>query len=349
VKNFKILSIIGVLAIVTILSLTFWIGCGSDDPNEPGTSYSSAPPPDVLERVKAIQEKHTSKLMEKPEIVGTAIGLDKDGNPAIYVLTEKAGVAGIPKELDSVPVVVEVSGKIRAFGNPDKVVKSAIDPKARWDRPVPIGVSTGNANENSAGTIGCRVKDSDGNVYALSNNHVYARENKADIGEEVLQPGRYDGGKTPEDVIGTLSAFKPIIFSPTASNDIDAAIALSNTTLLGNSTPSNGYGTPSSNPVSPSINMKVMKYGRTTGQTSGKIYLINATVNVGYDSGTARFVKQIIITPGSFSKPGDSGSLIVRQSDKRPVGLLFAGSSSFTVANPITTVLNYFKVSIDGQ
>jgi len=294
-------------------------------------------------------------LMEKPEIVGTAIGLDKDGNPAIYVLTEKAGVAGIPKELDSVPVIVEVSGKIRAFGNPDKVVKSTIDPTAKWPRPVPIGVSTGNANENSAGTIGCRVKDSDGNVYALSNNHVYARENEATIGENVLQPGRYDGGKTPEDVIGTLYAFKPIIFLTTASNDIndindiDAAIALSDTGSLGNSTPSNGYGTPSSNPVSPTINMKVMKYGRTTGQTSGEIYLINATVNVGYDSGTARFVGQIIITPGSFSKPGDSGSLIVRQSDKRPVGLLFAGSSSFTVANPITTVLNYFKVSIDGQ
>jgi len=288
-------------------------------------------------------------LMEKPEIVGTAIGLDKDGNPAIYVLTEKAGVAGIPKELDSVPVVVEVSGKIRAFGNPDKVAKSAIDPKARWDRPVPIGVSTGNANENSAGTIGCRVKDNNSNVYALSNNHVYARENKANIGEEVLQPGVYDGGKTPGDVIGTLSDFKTIDFSTTASNDIDAAIALSNTTLLGNSTPSNGYGKPSSSPVSPSINMEVMKYGRTTGQTSGKIYLINATVNVGYDSGTARFVKQIIITPGSFSKPGDSGSLIVRQSDKRPVGLLFAGSSSFTVANPITAVLDYFGVTIDDQ
>ena len=346
-KNFKILSIIGVLAIVTILSLTFWIGCGSDDPNEPGTSYSSAPPPDVLERVKAIQEKHTDKLMEKPEIVGTAIGLDKDGNPAIYVLTEKAGVAGIPKELDSVPVVVEVSGKIRAFGNPDKVVKSETNPYW-WPRPVPIGVSTGNANENSAGTIGCRVKKGN-NVYALSNNHVYARENKADIGEKVLQPGVYDGGKDPDDAIGTLSDFKTIDFSPTASNDIDAAIALSNTTLLGNSTPSNGYGKPSSTPVPPSINMKVMKYGRTTGQTSGKIYLINATVNVGYDSGTAKFVKQIIITPGSFSKPGDSGSLIVRQSDKGPVGLLFAGSSSFTVANPIKTVLDYFGVTIDSQ
>jgi hypothetical protein len=94
-----------------------------------------------------------------------------------------------------------------------------------------------------------------------------------------------------------------------------------------------------------------MKYGRTTGQTKGRITGINATVNVGYDSGTARFVNQIIIQPGSFSAGGDSGSLIVVQKGadaRKPVGLLFAGSPLITIANPITAVLERFNVVIDG-
>ncbi len=215
-------------------------------------------------------------------------------------------------------------------------------------RPAPIGVSTGHPNI-TAGTIGCRVKDAKGNVYALSNNHVYADENKASIGDNVLQPGPYDGGENPRDAIGTLADFEPIVFSTSASNTIDAAIALSSTANLGNATPDDGYGTPNSTTAEVYVNQRVQKYGRTTGLTSGRIAGVNATVNVGYDSGTARFVSQIVIRGGGFSAGGDSGSLIVTQSGNNPVGLLFAGSSSMTVANPIDAVLSRFGVTVDGQ
>jgi hypothetical protein len=100
------------------------------------------------------------------------------------------------------------------------------------------------------------------------------------------------------------------------------------------------------------VGLRVMKYGRTTGQTKGRIYAINATVNVNYGlQGTARFIQQIVITPGSFSAGGDSGSLIVVErgsNARKPVGLLFAGSPSVTIANPIGLVLERFGVSIDG-
>jgi len=99
--------------------------------------------------------------------------------------------------------------------------------------------------------------------------------------------------------------------------------------------------------------MPVMKYGRTTGFTHGQVYAIDATLNVRYDSGWARFVHQIVITPGTFSAGGDSGSLIVvdgvGEDTQKPVGLLFAGSSSYTIASPIDDVLAYFGVTIDGQ
>jgi len=201
----------------------------------------------------------------------------------------------------------------------------------------------------TAGTIGCRVKDASGKVYALSNNHVYAYENRASIGDNVLQPGSYDGGTDPRDAIGTLTAFERISFSRFARNSIDAAIALCPVANLSNSTPAGSYGIPTITTTPATIDLAVMKHGRTTGLTTGKVYATNATINVSYDSGVARFVNQIVITPGTFSAGGDSGSLVVTEDGNHPVGLLFAGSSSYTIANPIDPVLSRFNVKIDGQ
>jgi hypothetical protein len=314
-----------------------------------------------VQAAMAVQDRHTDFLLRQPGIVGTATGLTQDGRPAVLVLVESfegARAAVIPGFLDGVPVVVKVTGEIKALakgGTPGPPGGSggtdgcSADPTTRFPRPVPIGVSTGHP-DITAGTIGARVTDGT-HVYALSNNHVYADENRASIGDDALQPGSYDGGSNPADAIGTLADFEPIVFSTTASNTIDSALVQSSTDELGNATPCNGYGLPRTATASPAINLNVIKYGRTTGQTKGRVTGINATVNVGYDSGTARFVNQIIIQPGSFSAGGDSGSLIVVQKGadaRKPVGLLFAGSPLVTIANPITAVLERFHVVIDG-
>ena len=216
---------------------------------------------------------------------------------------------------------------------------------------MPIGISTGNQGECSAGTIGARVK-SGTTTYALSNNHVYARENSAPLGSNVLQPGRYDlnCASGSNALLGKLSKFVKITFSTSASNKVDAAIAAASTTNLGRSTPSDGYGTPRASIVAAALNQTVRKYGRTTGLTTGSVVGLNATVNVGYSHGTARFVGQIIIRgSGQFSKAGDSGSLIV-DANRHPVGLLFAGSSNgYTIANQIGQVLTALGVSVDGS
>jgi hypothetical protein len=271
---------------------------------------------------------------------------------------EYGGVPGIPEKVEGVPVRPLVTGKIYALPKPPWAGGGGgeeVDPTSRFDRPVPIGVSTGHP-DITAGTIGCRVVDGASNVYALSNNHVYANSNSATIGDDVIQPGTFDGGSLPDDYIGTLSAFVEIDFEG-GDNTVDAAIASSTTSLLGNATPSDGYGKPKSTTVAAYLNQKVKKYGRTTGLTKGQVYAINATVNVNYGGpGTARFVNQIIITPGSFSAGGDSGSLVVangkgrnKANDRKPVGLLFAGSSLVTIANPIDAVLSELGVSIDGE
>ncbi|MCD6415570.1 MAG: hypothetical protein J7M08_02590 [Planctomycetes bacterium] len=296
---------------------------------------------DALKHVIEVQNRHTARLLAKKGVVGTAACPG-----AIIVLVENSDAAKhIPKELDGVAVHTGVSGKILAMGK--------INPKTRFARPAPIGVSTGNEGECSAGTIACRVTDGT-NVYALSNNHVYAVENQAPIGSRILQPGLYDTGCTfdPENVIGTLHAFRTIVFDGESENQIDAAIALCTTEMLDNGTPSNGYGTPQSATVAAEVGQKVMKYGRSTGMTYGNVTGVNAIVKVDYTSGVALFVDQIIVeSKKPFIQAGDSGSLMVTDSDKSPVGLLFAGNQTgkLAVANPIDLVLAAFGVTIDDS
>ena len=160
-------------------------------------------------------------------------------------------------------------------------------------------------------------------------------------------------------VIGNLTAFVPIEFSRKASNTVDAAIALLDNNKLGTATPSDGYGTPSSVTASAFVGQTVQKYGRTTSLTKGTITGVNASVIVRYDSGQARFDGQVVVTGdnGAFSDSGDSGSLIVTISGNNPVALLFAGSSSVTIGNPIDEVLIKLgaelnppmSLTIDGQ
>jgi hypothetical protein len=310
-------------------------------------------------RVRAtieVQERHHHALMAFPHVVGTAVSLIKDQRPAVTVFTRKPAPVGlIPDQLDGMPVVEVVTGDIVAM--PARA--AAVNPAGKFTLPVPIGVSTGNEKECSAGTISARVKDAN-NVYALSNNHVYALENKGTKNvDRVLQPGLYDTQpqcvltSTNANVIGTLSNFVPINFTSGSSNTVDAAIAVSSTGQLGNATPSNGYGMPNHITQSASIYQSVKKYGRTTGLTTGTVTAINATINVGYSSGTATFVNQIVVTSfRAFIKAGDSGSLLVtNNSAANPVGLVFAGNNSgtYAVANPIDAVLGSFRVTIDGK
>jgi hypothetical protein len=59
----------------------------------------------------------------------------------------------------------------------------------------------------------------------------------------------------------------------------------------------------------------------------------------------ATFLNQVSVAGGSFSAAGDSGSLIVTQDTSDAVALLYAGSDTDTVGNPVADVLNALKDS----
>jgi hypothetical protein len=108
--------------------------------------------PAGLERAMQVQEAHTPGLMAMPGVVGTAVSVDNSGNPIIRIFTESANVAGIPSNLQGIPVQTVVTGIIWIQ-----------DTTAKY-RPSPIGVSVGHP-DITAGTIGARVVDNQGNVF----------------------------------------------------------------------------------------------------------------------------------------------------------------------------------------
>jgi len=318
--------------------------------------------PPGLQRAIEIQGRHFDNLMSRNGVIGTAVGLDTAGAAIVKIFTANPSVPGLPAFLEGLPVQVEVTGTFTARA----------DPKARFARPVPIGVSIGHTNV-AAGTLGSQVYKSVGTGhgsvlyrYILSNNHILADSNNAAFNDWIVQPGPLDGGIFPGDQVGQLIPYKQLVWctvdtgpdggcisGSTADNRIDAALATTWPQWSDTSTPADGYGTPRQSPVGEAVGINVMKYGRSTGQTTGQIVAINAIIDVQYTVGRwARFGGQMIITPGTFSNPGDSGSLIVvadGADERRPVGLLFSGSDTHTGANPIDEVLAHYGVRISGD
>lgn len=238
---------------------------------------------------------------------------------------------------------------------------------ARRIRPAEGGYSVGHY-KITAGTIGTCVYDllpgaTTGSAptpgvgipprfYILSNNHVLANVNAALVGDPILQPGPFDGGTFPADMIARLSRFIPITLEPPTPrilhrNLVDAAVAEGQFHDLDREIYWGGYVRGWRRRANVAVGTVVQKTGRTTNYTTGRILAINATVDVGYGGGRiGRFLDQIITT--NMSAGGDSGSLITTP-DEVAVGLLFAGSSVATIANQIENVRSLLRVEVAEQ
>jgi hypothetical protein len=402
-----------------------------------------------------------NSLLVKSNVVGVAVGFKEsegvltDEIAVVVLVEQKKPLAAlrdadvIPREIDGMRTDVLEVGVLQAFQGG----------RARYRPVIPAGVSMGHFKV-TAGTLGAVVRDrSTGERLLLSNNHVFANSNDAQLGDAILQPSAMDGGANPGDMVARLERYvrlrylddpagggdviigqpppppptpvpppptpippPPLPFPPpptpvppppnppplpvppppppadnagclnlvvSAINGL-AAIFGSNqrvsTTVPAASAQSSGMVVPKpiisgvaqsapenmvdcalARPMDPSmfsddirqigmisgtkaasLGMQVRKTGRTTEFTTGSVTLLNATVNISYNTAmgvrTARFVGQVITSP--MSQGGDSGSLIVDATDNQAVGLLFAGSTLATIFNPIDNVLRILNVTL---
>jgi hypothetical protein len=227
-------------------------------------------------------------------------------------------------------------------------------PNPYQTRNMHFGVSGGNVNDIThafccSGTLGSLVT-AGGVQYVLSNNHVLARVDQASAGEDISQPGLVDSGCQPATIVADFTNAVQL------GNNVDCAIAAIRAGQMDSTGFIEGIGTISSVVKTPAVGLAVEKSGRTTGTTTGTIASVNTSVKVQYQlncgSGkkfTLTYTNQVLINSTTFSAGGDSGSLIVTNSScHQPVALLFAGSSSTTIANPIGEVLSKLGVSFVG-
>ena len=267
----------------------------------------------------------------------------------------------IPRRIEGRPTDVIEAGDIRLLSERTTML-----------RPAMPGVSIGHSKV-SAGTLGAVIKDRDtGECLILSNNHVLANgsdgtDGRCQIGDEILQPGPFDGGDSSA-TIGHLYRFAPLhrhasapscpaahffesllnrcihFIRPAYRVQIIRQNGMANTVDCALARPVNGAD------ILPDVmgigavknireaepGMNVRKSGRSTGLTHGIVLATDVTVRVEVSSSEyVVFTDQVLATP--MSVPGDSGSLIVTD-ENQAVGLLFAGSEKVTMFNRIQNV-----------
>lgn len=264
---------------------------------------------------------------------------------------------------------VKYVGKVTAI--PPAGVESNNSDEPWWHRgrvrPLKIGSSISHGRV-TAGTLGCFVRcNKNGEIHLLSNNHVIANQNDAQVGDRICQPGTHDGGSIENDSIATLARY---IVIGESHNLVDAAIA--DISLLSNSTYGYSYNSNSifglgkldglyNDEIEPG-NL-VAKFGRTTSVTLGRITAVEVDkVGVGYSDGPKFFDSQIEVEGAedvAFCQGGDSGSMVVSAPDGRSgkhyaLGLLFAGGprggsngKGLTYVNYMSHVLKSLDVKLD--
>lgn len=331
--------------------------------------------PDAIQSAREVLAGARTQLQDRLHVVATGVGLRQAAGRTIAMPCIICSVAEklsrsqlrsrdcVPETLDGIPVDVVETGPIRALAT-----------RTDRQRPAPGGVSIGH-RDITAGTLGCLVRK-DGRLVILSNNHVLADSNAAELGDPILQPGPLDGGRFPEDRIASLEDFVPILFLGASAG---GRLTRRGTQLLNRFLGSLGSDlrlrlvreTPSTNLVdaaiarplheddvsdeileigafvdiaSAELGMAIQKSGRTTELTRGRIEQVDVTVDVQYGAGrTARFTDQLMA--GAMSQGGDSGSGVL-DAHARLVGLLFAGSDNTTVINRIENVFTGLGLEI---
>jgi len=330
-----------------------------------------------MSTIQTVRSRFEAELLKKANVTSVGIGYKIQNGVRLDEKSITVGVAKkqpvamldqkdvIPSAIDGIKTDVVETGTIRAF---------TTDPTQRW-RPIFPGISMGHY-AITAGTFGCVVKQVEERVI-LSNNHVLANSNNAQIGDPIYQPGSYDGGGS-SDQVATLLDFVEIKFDsdilpptcPIASklaewinkvaaflrsshrmqpvrvvaaetpNLVDAAIAR---TTVSMSDEIAEIGKPVGK-AEVELGQTVQKFGRTTKYTTGEVIQTDVTVRVQYGEGKiATFVDQIVAGP--MSQPGDSGSAVLDMNGNL-VGLLFAGSDTTTIFSRITNVFNVLKVNL---
>jgi hypothetical protein len=284
-------------------------------------------------------------------------------NSGMYTAPNSLSSSIIPANMPATVTITAVSQANASATGTAKVTLKTQGENAQ-SGAVELGSSGGNVKDANPGVACCggtlgSLVNRNGTLFILSNNHVLADSDTGTIGDGIIQPGLIDTNctSTGATTVANLSQFFTLEGNP--PNPVDAAIAqivagrvdtTGNILLLGTSVDAGGVPVPGApmagSGILANIGDAVAKGGRSSGLTCSTVGSVSVTATVQYQKGcgtgttfNVMYMNQISVNGGTFSTEGDSGSLIVRQDTANPVALLFAGSDTDTVGNPIGDVL----------
>jgi hypothetical protein len=302
--------------------------------------------PPMLEAAAAFGEmrsRHFAKLdaiQSEANFVGFGVsakrveGRDTNELALSYYVRKKLPLSRLRASAMVPPVISIDSGK-SVFTDVVEIGKLQLEALSVRRTPIKSGFSVAHVAE-TAGTVGAIVRKG-GKSCVLSNSHVLARSGRAAIGDKVLYPGKLDGGAAPADLLGTLLEFVPFDTSGQFVNRVDAALAEIASSRLSEINRVVHLAATPIKTIKPERGMKVAKFGRTTGATTGEIRDVNFRFKIIYPGvGSVGYIDQVLCT--RYTDGGDSGSIVVDTESGKVVGLHFCGAEGGSVFNPIQDV-----------
>ncbi len=313
----------------------------------------------------------TSNTAVTWQVNGVAGGTTKTGlisSGGIYAAPYSIDPSLVASDSNSVTLTVTAVSQANSTAMASATVTLVTQQRNAQTGAIELGTSGGNVSDLNGkyccgGTLGSLVSRN-GTYYILSNNHVLAKSDSGIVGDAITQPGIIDATSpcTTDGVttVAHLSEFFNLETGPLPK--VDAALAqivsgqvdTSGKILLLAATETEGVpdadAPQGGSGVAPTIGAAVAKSGRTTGLTCSTILGTNVAANVSYyrhcgdttAAFTTNYTDLLTVAGEGFSGSGDSGSLIVTQSTADPVGLLFAGSDTDSVASTMQDVLAAF-------
>lgn len=319
------------------------------------------------DRLRAAVRQVADEYLSDPNITSVGIGYkQKDGERTKTLALqftvgtkfapealERASTRPIPEQITANGITFETDVLERSFDQQATAV-AVLEKSLRKQRVDPLqpGVSIAHVAE-TAGTLGCIVHDdATGQALLLSNWHVLHGATGS-LGDSIVQPGPFDDNRIAENVCGVLLRSHLGLAG-------DCAVA----TIAGREASEVilDLGVPVRRLADPELDDLVVKSGRTTDVTYGRVTRIHAVTRLSYgaagdhDIGSFEIgVDEGFAPPnGEISMGGDSGSAWMSaapdgSATDQMVGLHFAGEavepSEYALACYAASVFKKLEIS----
>lgn len=248
----------------------------------------------------------------------------------------------LPKEVAGIPTDVVVAS-YDLHGTP----RQAVD-------PMQPGVSIGNLDRGSSGTLGGFATDNATQARGvISNWHVFCANRYAKVGDTICQPSPFHAGSQIARKVASLDRWLDLAVGYDAAlamldpaTQIDDGIFKLGLKIVGTE--------------KPKLGLRLVKCGATSEVTSAVIDGIDGAYPVDYSllgdekrwMDGFRLVRENGQGPDEVSLRGDSGALWVNPLTNKAVGLHFAGEdevgplAEYALAHPIERVLDLLGITL---